>query len=200
MTTFVIISGFARSGKSTLSDLLENVNGYSIASSSSILDTETLKYFGIPLTKQNIKVLVTKNEKEFQRLLKRSGFTGQNFESVREAKIHVAEKYIVPLHTRAFFANACLGLETVKDNETRVIFSSIKDERDIVLRTIRQLEGDNTIIKVNIERNGQLKGVDNRSLFYSPDITLYNDGITPEELLENFLQYVEDFENGYEEI
>lgn len=177
MTKVIIVSGFARSGKSTLARQLK-LNGIHYASSSDVLSVETLKYFGLPVTQPFLDILENKEDELFNRLAETS-FT------VREAKIHVAEKFIVPNYGRGYFARACLG-EMRPSDKIFVVFSTIEDERIQMFRYLDYM-GIKKIFKCNLVRGDQQTGVDSRSLFEDPDFTLVNNGLTKKGLFEAFM-------------
>lgn len=199
---YAIITGFARSGKSTLQNELKRI-GVPCASSSDILAVETLKYLNIPVNPENLKVLETKDETEFFTLCKKhtpSNRLGRMMSlinmsptrykvdglNIRNAKIFVAEEQIVPRYTRKFFAERCFEVVTAQRGNLFVIFSTIELEQRYLFSIIADKAPESQVIRVNIRSSEECPGADSRSLFTHPDIELYNPMTTPARLLNLF--------------
>lgn len=221
MQTFVLISGFARSGKSTLQSQL-TLNGIPSASSSDTLAEETLRHFQIPVTDANLEILRDKLEIPFQELV--IAFTPKkviddclsalrNTEvfktelegfnlifcprfNTRNAKIYVAEYLIVPTYGRQFFCESCLtSLGEQQESPLKVVFTTIRSEQDDLL-DILALRPDTKVLLCNLRRKTELTNVDSRHLFTSFDFELQNDDITPEELYTECIDSIERITNG----
>ena len=216
MQTFVLISGFARSGKSTLQSQL-SINSIPTASSSDTLAEETLRHFQIPVTDANLEVLRDKLEIPFRDLL--ATFTPQKviegflealnntqvFKTeldgldltfcprlnTRNAKIYVAEYLIVPAYGRQFFCESGLkSLDKQQDSSLKVVFTTIRSEQ-IILLDILDSRTETKVLLCNLRRKTELTNVDARSLFTDFDFELQNDDITPEELYTECIDSIE---------
>jgi len=205
----VLVSGYARSGKSYLANQLRQ-HGISYSSSSDILSREALKYFHIPVNQSTLKVLEEKDEDTFQALLVnhcKFFFHPENYEqeqalraaekSIRHAKIFVAEETIVPVHGRKYFAENCLKNLPLGD-DLGVVFTTIPDEHSEFFRLIPSMF-DGKVILVNLRSRDELQGVDIRGLFKWNDLMresqyeirhMMNEKISAEETFHQFLEAI----------
>ena len=210
MTTqhLVLVSGFAKSGKSTLANQLKH-NGIAYASSSDILSRDTLTYYGLlPVTERTMTILETKNESLFKLHLEKycpfiNSSSGEKAEAIaaakrgiRAAKIFVAEEVIVPKYGRKYFAEECFRSLPLDNDELCVIFTTIPKEHEEFMKLIeREYSGRVTLL--NLRSQTEERGVDKRELFDTDKYfgyrvkELWNYKIAPEQTFIDFLQAIE---------
>lgn len=160
----VILSGFAKSGKTTLLRKLRKEN-WGVVSSSYILNLDTLSYFGLAETDENVEILDSKDDWEFYRKLnKRLNIQSRafindfdNFRTTslcRDAKIHVAEKVIVPSFGRTYFLSECFDYLENERKDFNLVCTTIGDERKHLSDYLYRY-ADSDVVYVNIQSDDQ---------------------------------------------
>lgn len=168
-----IISGYSRSGKTTITEYLRKL-GYLVESSSDILTIKTLQYCGIEINNKTIDVINNKKQDIFEKLYKEANNKSTD-KSIRDFKIHVAENILVPRFGRVYFTNKCIK-NIIKQlpnyNKNKVfIVSTIKEERFEIYNN-PEIK-DFNLFGINLISNFALKNVDKRSLISKDEKTNY---------------------------
>jgi hypothetical protein len=182
----ILLTGYARAGKSSLLDALEK-KGILRVSSSRQLSVDTLEYFDLPTTDSFIKKLEDK-EKDFNEY-----FIDQYGFSCREAKIHVAENVIVPRVGRlaGLIAPAIDNQLGANIEDDSVIAAEVFNSEEWFLwkrafRTIHAAMHPSNkfaVYPIQVRRKTELANVDGRELIGAE---LWNDGTITEAVVKVF--------------
>lgn len=166
------ISGYSRSGKTSLLSYLTSRHDYLTLSTTQYLNTATLDFFNLPRTPENYDALVSKQGEACQKIQNRLGM------SVRDMKITVAESHLAPTYGRFrgivlptvdTFAEQCKagGLDL---NDHRVIVEVYNHKELVMMLIALELTfGAGISTGFNIRRKSEMVGVDKRELVFDDD-------------------------------
>jgi hypothetical protein len=156
MKNIIYLSGYARSGKTSLLNELKVNHGWQVLSTSDYLTKETLIYFDQKVNDYHQELFANKDPEYNQYFIDNYGF------SLRDAKIHVAEEVIVPLMGRY----EGLVQPTIKDMDIDANYTICEVfNLEELLGWQKALSSDYREYAINIRRKDELIGVDSRELF-----------------------------------
>lgn len=196
-----IVSGFSRSGKSTIQRELKQ-RGYNCNSSSDILSVETLKYYSLPITERNLEILEHKLEKDFQDEFKRVNGCYPILDT-RNSKIYVAEQVLVPRHSRKFFTDQLVYSLDFVESKPQFLFSTIPTERVYLYDTLDKLlsHPEDTVCLVDLRSKQEKTRVDSRGLIKDDELhflknptyykEIWRDGLSVDETIDLLLEFTD---------
>ncbi|MGL6342583.1 MAG: hypothetical protein ACRC80_26000 [Waterburya sp.] len=188
-STLVLIHGYARSGKTTLLNELEN-RGYTTISTSRELDYVTCEHHHLP--RYCAEILRQKNDVTLQKIMH------DPFITCRAIKIDVAENYFVPQFGRKRLIGDTFYNQYYPNTASEyVFFETIGGEEADIAKEVAQEYGFKETISVDVRRESELKDVDIRKLSHSHRFD--NSYDTPNATCNAFLQHllrIEESENG----
>jgi hypothetical protein len=170
------ISGYSRSGKSSVVDYLNKKYNYKVISTSEWLTYRTLDYFKLCPSQKNIDAFTLKNQDDSY--LDLFGMTPRNM------KIWVAEEHLVPTKGRYYgiVVPALKDSDIDPKNDSNIVIEIFnKEELNLINRYLWMKFQTCVELTINIRRDSEIVGCDKRDL---PGEITFTNNKTIEQLAE----------------